>query len=361
MGGELDKPILIKNPIDGKTKLFRYGINEVQGYKKTMEVFYFIDNDLGPDKNVNIFGLFEGHSGREIAKYLSLNFTSELLKNNNFINGNYKQALIETCKNIDASLRTNEVNDKLINFREENNDEKRTKIIDLYKTIDKNSNLISSEIEEINTLFDLINPNNLEEVFISDFVGASGIIILIIDKITYIAKAGNSHCIIIKKKNSVNTIDINFFKQNYYKNKENEKRRIKIAKELKTGKTVSENKEYLYTKGFGDFNYKNNHLLSIEEQEVSSEPDIYEIPNENLQFLIICNSGFFENEKDININYNNIEKNIANYFIPKLQNKKKIISDIIGDYFDECITIKNNNDNYNKNNLSCIIIDYMDN
>ena len=355
MGAELDTPILNKKPIDGETKLYRYGINEVQGYKKTMEVFNIKDNDLGPEKNVNIFGLFEGHSGKEIAKYLSMNFTSELLKNDNFINGNYKQALIETFKKIDASLRTEEVNNNLIKMSQKTNFEKNSLIYDLYKTIDENDTINEKEIDEINTLMDVINPNNLEGVFIADYVGCSGVIILIDDKNTYIAKAGNSHFIAIKKKNTITT------KQKYLKNKRNEKNRIKISKELKTGKEnkTIENNEYLYTRGFGDFNYKNNDLISTEEQEIISEPDMYEISNDNIQYLIICNSGFFEKEKDINIDNNNIEKNISNYFIPKLQSKDIKISDIIGEYFDICLTKKDNNDKYNKNNLSCVIIDFM--
>ena len=357
MGAELDTPILNKKPIDGKNKLYRYGINEVQGYKKTMEVFNIKDNDLGPEKNVNIFGLFEGHSGKEIAKYLSMNFTSELLKNDNFINGNYKQALIETFKKIDASLRTEEVNNNLIKISQKTNFEKNSLIFDLYKTIDENDKINEKEIDEINTLMDIINPNNLEGVFIADYVGCSGVIILIDDKNTYIAKAGNCHFIAIKKKNTITT------KQKYLKNKQNEKNRIKISKELKTGKETKsiENNEYLYTRGFGDFNYKNNDLISSEEQEIISEPDIYEISNDNIQYLIICNSGFFENEKDINTDKNNIEKNITNYFIPKLQNKDIKISDIIDEYFNDCLTKKDNNVKYNKNNLSCVIIDFMNN
>ena len=113
MGQELNKPNINKKPIDGKTKLFRYGMNEIQGWKKTMDVFTIKENDIGPDKNINIFGLFDGHSGKEISQYLSDNFISELLKNNKFINGEYNQALIGTFKNIDISLRTEEIKNKL--------------------------------------------------------------------------------------------------------------------------------------------------------------------------------------------------------------------------------------------------------
>ena len=39
MGEKLDKPILNKNPIDGKSKNFRYGMNKIQGWKKSMDVY----------------------------------------------------------------------------------------------------------------------------------------------------------------------------------------------------------------------------------------------------------------------------------------------------------------------------------
>jgi len=363
MGEELDKPILNKKPIDGKTKLFRYGINEVQGWKKTMEVYNTKDNFSGPEKNINVFGLFEGHSGKEIAKYISLEFTKELLKNSNFIKGDYKQALIETFINIDASLRTESVNNKLINYSQQNKNEIIKKINDVYQKIDKKNKLNEKEIDEINTFMDIIDPNNLEGVFISDYVGSSGIVILINDKITYIAKAGNSHCIAINKNLSI-IKDKNIFIESMYN--KNENKRIKIAKAIQYGKEKDKNydkNEYLYTRGFGDFQYKNNNLIKFDEQEISPMPDIYEIPNEEIKFLIICNSGFFQNDININNNVNNntIEKNIADYFIKKLQNNQKIISGIIGDYLDECISNKNNNQDYNKNNLSCIVIDFFNN
>ena len=57
--------------------------------------------------------MFDGHSGKEISHYLSENFSNELSKNNNFIKEDYKQALIDSFKNIDLSLKTEEINNKL--------------------------------------------------------------------------------------------------------------------------------------------------------------------------------------------------------------------------------------------------------
>ena len=359
MGQELNKPNLDKKPVDGKTKLFRYGMNEIQGSKKAMEVFSVKKNNIGPNENINIFGLFDGHSGKEISQYLSNNFIPELLKNNNFKNGDYNQALIDTFKNIDISLRTKDINNKLVINSKQNRDEERSKIKDLYKSIDNNNNLDENEIEQLNTLMDIIDPINLEGVFIADYIGSSGIIILISDKITYIANAGNSHCIAINKKLSIINYK-NIIEQNIYN--KSEKQRIKIAKGIKYGKEEenhNENEEYLYLRGFGNFQYKNNDLINIEGQEITPIPNIFEIPNDNIKYLIICNSGFFELG---NNNNNKNDKKIACYFINKLQSEQKIISDIIGDYLDEFIP-KENEEGKNTidSNFSCIIIDFYNN
>ena len=360
MGEELDKPFLNKKPDDGKNKIYRYGLNKVQGWKKTMEVYNLKENNIGPEKNINIFGIFDGHSGNEISQYLSLHFTSELLKNENFKNGNYKQALIDTFKNIDKSFRTKEVNNKLVLYRRQNRIDKKEKMNDLYKTLDKSS-LNKNDIDNLNNFMDIIDPNNIEGVYISDFVGSSGIIALINDKRTYIANAGNSHCIIIDKNMSL-VSSRNFISQKAYENKE--KIRVKTSKGIKYGKEKEkkeENEEYLYTKGFGDFNYKDNNLVSPEQQEISPEPDIIEISNDDIQYLIICNYGFFEYGIQINKDDNNknIKKSIAEYFIKKLQNKQKKISEIIEEYIEEFVPKENdNNQFYNNENMSCIIIDF---
>ena len=357
MGQELNQPILDKKPNDGKTKLFRYGMNEIQGWKKSMEVFSIIKSNIGPNKNINIFGLFDGHSGKEISQYLSNNFIQELLKNNNFQNGEYNQALIDTFKNVDISLRTEEINNKLLINSKQNKERKN--IRDLYKTIDNQNNLNENEMEQLNAFMDIIDPSNLEGVFIADYIGSSGIIILISDKITYIANAGNSHCIAINKNLSIIS-DKNIIEQIIYN--KNEKKRVKIAKGIKYGKEKAnnnENEEYLYMRGFGNYQYKSNNLVSIEGQEITSIPDVFEIPNDSIKYLIICNSGFYEVGKNIN---ENMEKKIANYFIEKLQSEQKVISEIIGDYLDEFIPkIDEKGKNSIDYNLSCIIIDFINN
>lgn len=358
MGEKLDKPNMNKNTSDGKIKGFRFGMSQIQGWKKTMEVFNIKEIELDKKNHITIFGLFDGHSGKEVSQYLSSNFASELSKNINFINGDYKQALIETFEKIDISLRTPEVNNKLALYSKQNKLLQMQNITDIYKTIDNSNNLNKNDIEDLNTFMDILDPNNLEGVFISDYIGSSGIIILISEKITYVANAGNSHCIAINKNFSL-IKEKTIIEQNLYN--KSEKNRIKIAKGIMYGKEREKNfdkEEFLYTRGFGDFQYKSNRIVNMENQEIICKPDIFEISNDDVKFLIICNSGFFESARILCNNIKNnkiIEKYIANFFIEKLKNKQKIISDIIGDFFNEVIPKRIDT------NLSCIIVDFLGN
>ena len=223
------------------------------------------------------------------------------------------------------------------------------------------------DLNRINTLMDIINPDNLEDVLISDYVGSSGIIILLTGNITYIANAGNSHFIIINKNFEINNKIIE--KQKNYE--EEEKNRIKIIKGLKYGKNII-NEEYSYTRGFGDYQYKTNDFIKIDSQEILAEPFIYEINQSDIKYIIVFNNGFYENFQNMNMSEKDIDnkeiiyKNIADYFLRYLKDNQKAISEIISDYFNKYIPndlnqIKDNNKNnqVNSNNLSCIIVDFF--
>ena len=199
MGGELETPNLEKTPSDGKNNLFRYGINKVQGLKKSLEVFN-INNIINiiQEKAIYIFGIFDGHSGNEISQYISQNFCSEISKNEDFIKQNYKNALIETFINIDKSLRNEEINNILKSFSDEN----KLKIKD--KINEFSNDLNEDDLIGINTFMNILDPDNIGKVIVSDYKGSSGLVILIDENCTYIANAGNSHFIIINKHLEIN-------------------------------------------------------------------------------------------------------------------------------------------------------------
>ena len=121
MGNELNNPVLEKNSFDLDTDFIKFGLSSIQGWKTQMEDYSFYSIDLlkESDKKIDIFGIFDGHGGPEIPKYISENFLNILLSNTSFKEGNYSQSLKETFIEIDNSLNTDKVKQKLIKISEE--------------------------------------------------------------------------------------------------------------------------------------------------------------------------------------------------------------------------------------------------
>ena len=275
MGEKLDKPITTKNSFDDENEVIKYGMSEMQAWKQSMEVFILKNlNLLEQNKNISLFGLFDGHNGAEIAKYLSLHFSQFLTENKNFLNGDYKQALKETFINIDSSFRALEVQTELSKYSSKN------------ITTSSELNLNEEEKKNISKFLDIFEPRNLEGVNIAEFCGSCGIIILITEKNVYIANAGNSKCIPINTKNVIIKDKIN---KEHTVNDENEIKRLKMTygiidteDENDYTNEIKEKKEFnpanycplVTTRGFGDLQYKDNKLINIEDQYILVNPDI---------------------------------------------------------------------------------------
>ena len=368
MGEKLDKPITEKTPYDEENEIIIFGINEMQAYKKYKEVFTLKNTKiLEQNQNIFLFGIFDGHNGAEIAKYLSIHFSQFLSENNNFINGDYKKALKETFINIDYSFRAQEVQLELSKY----SIKKSPNFQDL--------NLDEEENKNIANFLDIFDPRNLESANIANFCGSCGIVILITEKSVFIANIGNSKCIPINTKNEIIKDKIN--KQHIISD-EIEIKRLKMAYGFIEDDNdddedfmnfQEEKKEFnprdfyplIITRGFGDLQYKDNKFINIEDQYISVNPEIIEIPIEELNYLIIGNYGVFgENDQ----NKLTINQTTANYFLNKFNNKEnenQKISDIIGNFFDEIIeekqketNIVDDNEDIIENNMACIIIKF---
>ena len=55
---------------------------------------------------VSVFGVFDGHGGCEVARFVEVHLVDELKKNDNFKKGNYRQALIDVFLLLDKMLLT---------------------------------------------------------------------------------------------------------------------------------------------------------------------------------------------------------------------------------------------------------------
>ena len=66
----------------------------MQGWRKRMEDSHITELDQGPSNRTHIFGVFDGHGGSEVAKFVANHFTEEFLKNPNYLKINKKNSFI---------------------------------------------------------------------------------------------------------------------------------------------------------------------------------------------------------------------------------------------------------------------------
>ena len=202
-GGEESKKPREKYILDGISNFFRYGICSMKGWRKTMEDKFLIKLNIGPKKSTHIFGIFDGHGGREVSKFISDHFVEEFLKNENYEKGDIKTCLKETFLNLDKKLL------------EQSSMQEMTEDHFLFM---QEFNL--SEESEIN----IIEDNGYKYIEDISYTRGSAAIVLVIHNHTelYFANIGDSRGIIIRNGN-------NFVRMtnDHKPNNNDEKKRIK--------------------------------------------------------------------------------------------------------------------------------------
>ena len=354
MGNELNTPITTKKSFDFENKNIKFGISEIQGWNKDMEDYNFYSTEIGENKELNIFGIFDGHNGREISNYLSKNFLTHLLSNSSFKEKNYSKALTETFIEIDNSFLNEQTQKELRILSNELKHNTENEILEITETNPDTEDLSIQEIEQIKGIKEIFEPRNLENCNLSDFSGCCAIVILIANEIVYIANAGNCRCIPIDKNDEViedKTTTMHII------NNENENKRIKESLDFKEKKIIIP-ELIKTTKGFGDMFYKNNKWLKLEDQAISPEPEIIEIPIYDLKYLIVGSHGLFDMNKNMKMFYN-YNKNVWDFFYRKNINKVEKFSTIIEEYFNKLIP-KSKSDKGGMDNMTCLIIKFFD-
>ena len=79
----------------------------MQGWRKRQEDAHIAALSKGENKNIDVFGVFDGHGGKEISQFVSNHFVEELIKNKN-LESDMSQALKETFIKMDEIMITPE-------------------------------------------------------------------------------------------------------------------------------------------------------------------------------------------------------------------------------------------------------------
>ena len=108
---ENEETIPLEKHIDLCFVSYAYHENPNLEHRKEMEDFHYIKALLNKKINCSYFGLFDGHSGKEVGMYLMQNFhkiLSHELKNSDNIDNseNIKQKIINSFENIDKEINS---------------------------------------------------------------------------------------------------------------------------------------------------------------------------------------------------------------------------------------------------------------
>ena len=303
----------------------------MQGWRKRQEDAHIASVSQGDKKNIHIFGVFDGHGGKEISQFVSKHFTEELLKNKNLEN-DMKQALKETFIKLDEIMVTEQGIEEIKEHARKSKAED-----DLQSKNDPPSSQTS-------LLMQLLGPKDTESNTISMRTGCTACVLAVDEKNKklYFANAGDSR--VVMSKGGVAYAQ----SEDHKPELESEKTRIYKAQGWISEGRVKGNLNL--TRGFGDLEYKQNKDLSPEEQMITANPDIkIEDFDKDIDFVIIGCDGIWDCLKN---------QEACDFVSKKLKEDPNIkLSKIIEEMMDSIIA----KDLYSEtgvgcDNMTCIII-----
>ena len=303
----------------------------MQGWRKRQEDAHIAAISQGDKKDIDIFGVFDGHGGKEISQFVSNHFTKELIDNKN-LNKDMSKALKETFIKMDELMQTSEGIEEIKKHARKSKEE---------DDIQSKNEPPNSQMQLISVLIGQKNPES-EEINLRTGCTACVLSVDEKNKKLYFANAGDSRVVMCKNGIAeAKSID-------HKPELQSEKDRIYKAEGWISDGRVMGNINL--TRGFGDLEYKKNKKLKPEEQMVTANPDI-QIVNytKDIDFVIIGCDGIWDCLKN---------QEACDFVKKRLKDNPDIkISKIIGEMMDSIIA----KDLYTEggvgcDNMTCIVI-----
>ena len=248
----------------------------MQGWRKRQEDAHIAAISQGDKKDIDIFGVFDGHGGKEISQFVSNHFTKELIDNKN-LNKDMSKALKETFIKMDELMQTSEGIEEIKKHARKSKEE---------DDIQSKNEPPNSQMQLISVLIGQKNPES-EEINLRTGCTACVLSVDEKNKKLYFANAGDSRVVMCKNGIAeAKSID-------HKPELQSEKDRIYKAEGwISEGRVMG---NINLTRGFGDLEYKKNKNLKPEEQMVTANPDI-QIVNytKDIDFVIIGCDGIWD-------------------------------------------------------------------
>lgn len=337
MGEFLSTPNKTKESFDNENEVLRFGSCGMQGWRKRMEDAHISDISQGEKNEFQIFGVFDGHGGKEVSQFVKAHFTAEFLKNQNLKKGDVKKALTETFLKMDDLMREAQGKLELREFAKKSKEEDE---LQNKKNPNQNS---QNEI-----LSKLLGQQKGEDEDVAMMTGCTACVCVIdsINKKMYFANSGDSR-VVLCKKGQAYPMSLDHKPDN-----EIEKNRIYKADGWISEGRVKGNLNL--SRGLGDLEYKQNTKLPPEEQMITANPDIVvEDLTSDCDFIVLGCDGIWDcltNQEACDYVKNEI--NIAQGETTKLSGILEKMLDSI------CATDIYNETGVGCDNMTCLIIQF---
>ena len=333
----LKQPIKEKELSNDENDILRYGSCGMQGWRRRMEDSHISDISQGEDGRFNIFGVFDGHGGKEVSNFVKNHFTKSFLSNKKIKTNHIKQAIIETFLNMDELMQQSDGKNELKILAKKSQEED--------ENFSKKYNIKDSQMDiYLKTL--LSKDDNIA------FSRGCTACVCIIDNKTkkiYFANAGDSRVILCKDGKAFRmSID-------HKPVLEIENNRIyKADGWINNYGRINGNLNL--SRCIGDLEYKQNKKLKPQEQIISAYPDVIEEKMEKDNELIIIGcDGIWDCIEDQDL-YDNINEKIKNSGVEPL---KVNLANILGEICDNiCAKDIHSEGGIGCDNMSLLIIQF---
>lgn len=303
----------------------------MQGWRKRMEDSHITGINKGPQQDTQIFGVFDGHGGKEVAVYVGRHFLEEFFSNKNYRQNDIKTALEENFLQMDKLMLEKEGRDELIQEAKKSKEESAK-----LKENTKNS--------QIEMLREVIDPKEQSDVQISMFTGCTANVLVIKDKRLYFANAGDSRGILCKKGVA-------------YPMSVDHKPEIPVELKRieKAGGWVSDGRvlgNLNLSRGLGDSEYKVDTKLNSDEQIISAFPDVkVETLTDDCDFIVLACDGIWDCKSN---------QEVCDFLNDRLKKSPQTkISKMIEELYDEILAPDVFTDTgVGCDNMSCIVIQF---
>jgi len=354
MGAYLDKPVTDKKTEEGDAGAGRlqYAVSEMQGWRKTMEDAHITNTRLTPEGHklgqVQLFAVFDGHGGHEVAQFCSKYLPLVILEREEFNAGDFGEALIQSFYQIDDMLRHKSYAAELRRMRdgaqeEDNNDagdeqgasasmsnkeQMQADVKQKMEAAEEKGSL--SKKEALDLVMKMMRLKKMDESGndgsesdgpqVTD-AGCTAVAAIVHNNVLYVANAGDSRGVLCRAGKAVE------LSHDHKPFQTTELERIR-----KAGGFVNEvgrvNGSLNLSRSIGDLKFKQSKDLPPAEQVITSHPDIktFQLTDQDEYFVLACDGVFDVLSNDALVKFINTRLSTG-----------RTLSAIVEEIFEECI------------------------